>query len=365
VVEAAVVGGHDLVVGLDHLGVDEALDAVLEHVLLVYRLQAGLGHLQHDRPVRTLLGLGGAGLRAVGQLLGSELDVLLRLVVGRVVGEDGCAVEGAVVFGEVQPALVADALGSLATDTDADDVGAGVEEALAEVDELLVVHELNERIDGHGVHELLVVDDCAVLQVHLVAVRVHLGDRAVLAKSCLGLWDRLRDGDPDTTGSVARGEAESSVGTPVSCRLVVDDVVHDTLDVGCSDTLTEPLALHLGGGHSPDLVVVWPHEEVGDTDAHLSHDPLVEVLGLGVCHAGLQRGVNQAVHALGLVVLAQHGQVVLEGVGDPLALAAHVGDALVGEPVVVAREGLVDAVVEVLVVGEDDMATDVVELGGC
>jgi hypothetical protein len=48
-----------------------------------------------------------------------------------------------------------------------------------------------------------------------------------------------------------------------------------------------------------------------------------------------------------------------------LALAAHVRDALVGEPVVVAREGLVDAVVEVLVVGEDDMATDVVELGGC
>jgi hypothetical protein len=34
----------------------------------------------------------------------------------------------------------------------------------------------------------------------------------------------------------------------------------------------------------------------------------------------------------------------------------------VGEPVVVVGECLVDAVVEVLVVGEDDMATDVVEL---
>jgi hypothetical protein len=32
-------------------------------------------------------------------------------------------------------------------------------------------------------------------------------------------------------------------------------------------------------------------------------------------------------------------------------------------PVVVAGEGLVDAVVEVLVVGEDDVAADVVELG--
>jgi len=36
----------------------------------------------------------------------------------------------------------------------------------------------------------------------------------------------------------------------------------------------------------------------------------------------------------------------------------------VGEPVVVVGESLVDAVVKVLVVGEDDMATDIVELGG-
>jgi hypothetical protein len=48
-----------------------------------------------------------------------------------------------------------------------------------------------------------------------------------------------------------------------------------------------------------------------------------------------------------------------------LALAADVGDTLVGEPVVVVGKGLIDAIVEVLVVGEDDMATDVVELGQC
>jgi hypothetical protein len=45
-----------------------------------------------------------------------------------------------------------------------------------------------------------------------------------------------------------------------------------------------------------------------------------------------------------------------------LLLAADVGDALVGEPVVVVGQSLVDAVVEVLVVGEDDVAADVVEL---
>jgi hypothetical protein len=45
-----------------------------------------------------------------------------------------------------------------------------------------------------------------------------------------------------------------------------------------------------------------------------------------------------------------------------LLLAADVGDTLVGVPVLVAGQSLVDAVVKVLVVGEDDMAADVVEL---
>ena len=122
VVEAAVVGGYDLVVGLDHLGVDEALNAVLEHVLLVNGLHAGLGNLQHDGPVWTLLGFGGAGLGAICELLSGKLDVLLWLVVWRVVGEDGGAVEWAVILGEVEPALVANTLRALATETNTNDV---------------------------------------------------------------------------------------------------------------------------------------------------------------------------------------------------------------------------------------------------
>lgn len=61
-------------------------------------------------------------------------------------------------------------------------------------------------------------------------------------------------------------------------------------------------------------------------------------------------------------MLGKHGNVVLEGVGNPLALAANVGDTLVGVPVVVLGESLVDAVVEVLVVGEDDVTTNIEEL---
>jgi hypothetical protein len=45
-----------------------------------------------------------------------------------------------------------------------------------------------------------------------------------------------------------------------------------------------------------------------------------------------------------------------------LLLAANVGDSLVGVPVGLFGESLVDAVVEVLVVREDNVATDIVEL---
>jgi len=101
VVEAAVVGGDNLVTGLQHLGVDETLDGVLEKLLVVNGLHGRLGDLQHDGPVGALLGLGGGGLRAVSQLESGQLLRLLRLVVGGVVGEDCCAIKWAIILGEV------------------------------------------------------------------------------------------------------------------------------------------------------------------------------------------------------------------------------------------------------------------------
>jgi len=102
VVEAAVVGGDDLVVGLEHLGVDETLDGLGQDGLLVDGLQRRLGDLQHDGPVRTLLRLGVLRLGAVGQLQSGQLLGRVGLVVGGVVGEDGRTVEGAVVLREVE-----------------------------------------------------------------------------------------------------------------------------------------------------------------------------------------------------------------------------------------------------------------------
>jgi hypothetical protein len=54
----------------------------------------------------------------------------------------------------------------------------------------------------------------------------------------------------------------------------------------------------------------------------------------------------------------------LERVRDPEALVTDVRNTLVREPVVFLGQGLVKAVVEVLVVGENHVAADIVKLIG-
>lgn len=381
VVESTVVGGDDLVLGLDHLGVDKTLDAVLEEVLNIDRLHGRLRNLEHDGPVRTLLSLGRSSLLTVGKVESRKLGVLLRLVVGGVVGEDGGTVEGAVVLREVQPALVTDALRALTSDTDTNDVSGRVVELLGEGHELLVTELLGEVVNSHGVDKLVVADGATVGEVGNLLLAVNLGNLTLLAESLLLLGDGLGDSDPDTTGTITGGESEGSVGAPVTGNLVEDNVLGNKLSVRSGDTLTEPLALHLQlvstppspsspwgmiayllGGNGPDLVVVRSHEDVGNSLTHHAHNPLVKVLGLGVGNTALESRVNDTLDAVDLVLLGEHGDVVLEGVRNPEALVANVGDSLVGVPVIILGESLVDAVVEVLVVGEDNVATDIVEL---
>jgi hypothetical protein len=119
---------------------------------------------------------------------------------------------------------------------------------------------------------------------------------------------------------------------------------------------------YLGSGHSPDLEVVGSHEKVGDTGAHHANNPLVKSLGLGAGDTSLKSGIDHAIDALDLLLFGKHGNVVLERVGDPLALAANVGDTLVAVPIILLGKSLIDAVVEILVVGEDDVTTDIVKL---
>lgn len=124
------------------------------------------------------------------------------------------------------------------------------------------------------------------------------------------------------------------------------------------------MSSYLCGGNGPDLVVVWAHKHIGNTLALHSQNPLVKVLGLGVGHTTLHGRINETINGLDLVLLGQDGNVVLEGIGDPEALVANVGDALVSVPVIILGKRLVETVVEVLVVGEDDVAANIVELFG-
>jgi hypothetical protein len=122
------------------------------------------------------------------------------------------------------------------------------------------------------------------------------------------------------------------------------------------------LQTYLGSRHSPDLEVVGSHEKVGDTGTHHANNPLVEGLGLGAGDTSLKSSVDHAINAPDLLLLGKHGDVVLERIGYPLALAANVGDTLVGVPVILLGKSLVNAVVEIFVVGEDDVTTDIVKL---
>lgn len=198
------------------------------------------------------------------------------------------------------PALVTNAVRAASTETNADDVCRGVVETLGDADELLAAHLLDELVEVHGGDELLVANLGAIGEADDLLVGVDLGDLTLLSEALLLLGQRVGDGDPDTTGTVPGRETESGVRAPVTSSLVQDDVLGNELDVGGSYTLAEPVTSHLVvqlalipdktrggiavtyilGGDGPDLVVVGAHEDVGNVVTHLSHNPLVKVLGL-------------------------------------------------------------------------------------
>lgn len=143
------------------------------------------------------------------------------------------------------PALVTDSLGAGATNTNTDDVGGRVEQLLGETNELLVVHGLGQEINSHGGDKLLVADGGAVLQRHRLVVGIDLGNLTLLTEAGLLLRESVGHGNPDTTSTATGGEAECSVRTPVTSGLAEDNVGRHGLEIGSSNTLTEPGALHL------------------------------------------------------------------------------------------------------------------------
>ena len=78
---------------------------------------------------------------------------------------------------------------------------------------------LHKLVDSHGGDQLLVLDGLPVLQGNGVSLGIDLRDLAILSKGSILLWQSVRDGDPDTTGTISGGESESVVGPPVAGRL--------------------------------------------------------------------------------------------------------------------------------------------------
>lgn len=145
---------------------------------MVDGLVLGLGHLQHQGPVRARLSRAACGSLSVCKSNGRQFDVFRWLVVGRVVGEDGSSVEQAIVFAKVQllkvsnsakgqsknsayPAFISDTARTGTTNANADDVRARVDERLAHLLQLGALHGLSQLINGHCRDHRLVFDNGA------------------------------------------------------------------------------------------------------------------------------------------------------------------------------------------------------------
>ena len=143
------------------------------------------------------------------------------------------------------PALVTNAVRTTSSETDADDVCRRIVETLGDANKLLATNLLDELINVHGGDKLLVANLGPIGHGDDLVFSVDLGDLALLSKTLLLLWQRVGDGDPDTTGTVTGRETESGVRAPVTSSLVQDDVLGNELDIGRSHTLAEPVTSHL------------------------------------------------------------------------------------------------------------------------
>ena len=203
-----------------------------------------------------------------------------------------------------------------------------------------------------------------ILQVDLLGMGINLDHSTVLTKASLVLGNGVGHSNPDTTSTTYSRELEGGIGAPVASHFVEDDIFGQQLQVRGGHTLANPGSVHLARGHSPDLEVVRAHEDLIQLLTDIAGVPDVKVLWLvrGRTSASLQGSVNQTTNAFDLLLLWQDRNVVLERVGNPAALIADIGDTLVLVPVLGLGKGFIEAIVEILVVGENNMSTDIKQL---
>ena len=126
---------------------------------------------------------------------------------------------------------------------------------------------------------------------------------------------------PNCSSTTVLRETKHSIGTPSTLCLVSKNIfkiqsqleqciifevispqhiLNNLCNIGSGDTFPEPRTLHERRWHSPNFVIIWAHENIGNSLAHHTHDPFIEV-----CRWALSKRVgnfrfNQAIDTLHL-----------------------------------------------------------------
>jgi len=349
--------------GLEEAGVLEAGDDGFDHGIVVAAFVAG-GWLEG--------GLGDFAEEGV-------VVVLVGRHVGRVVGEVGDAVEGAVVLGEVHPALgvggaCAGPPTSAALEADADHVAGGVKQALRGsadgVGHFAGEDVAAEDIEGHRADERVVGVGGGVGEGDELLVDIDRDD-VLVERDVLGFkftraqTERGAEARVELAGAALERELELVVGAPTEVVLFKEDVAQRAIDIEDCDALADPLFVHHLGRVGPDFEVVRAHEVVRDSLAEDGVDELAEVArGRGGGNFALAvLGLDEAGKALVGGLPGEIADVVLEGVWHPAVEHPHPGFAVVEREI--GAHQLVEDLVVVGVVAEHDVAADVPgEAGG-
>jgi hypothetical protein len=74
---------------------------------------------------------------------------------------------------------------------------------------------------------------------------------------------------------------------------------------------------YLCGRNSPYFIVIWSHEDISNSFTTIAQNPFFKVLRLCICNTTFHSSVNHSLHTPDLVVLGEHGDIILERVRYP------------------------------------------------
>lgn len=279
------------------------------------------------------------------------------------------------------PALGSNPLRTLASNPNANDVSGRVEETLTRGYQLLVANRLHEDVNRHRTDQLLVTNCGAVAQSDNLSGCIHAWNLPMSAKTSVLLWQSVGNSNPNASSSATCWETESRIWTPIAIRLLHDDIVDYPFEIWCSYSFTKPGALHLlsifyqttcvlqtrfetylGCWKCPHFEVVRSHEKIRNTNSHHSDNPFIESCRWSIWNTCLHGRVNHACNTFDLILLRQHGDVILKRIRDPKILAADIRYTLVDVPVILHWQSFINAIIEIFIMREYNMTAHIIEL---